>query len=301
MVCRNKMWLSGSSGRQSGSSSASDVVAPDCHQAGFWSIGRMLSAAVACLSLQNCTTAQETPLVETFDDADTAFSAKLVEHPATSVAEGEGVSGSNAIKVLYEGFPKGSRRVIARHRLPFATAEATLTYDVKFCEGFDFVKGGKLHGLGPVKPVAGGGEGHPERWSARVTFKSGGGIATYLYFQDRPRKWGETTIAENFGFERNRFYAISLNVRVNDPPSANNGHARIFVDGEQVVSRENVQFRATGGKGTLINQILFSTFHGGNTEGYAPRNSDGSYRTECAYFDNFAVHPSLKIKEAPGV
>jgi hypothetical protein len=250
--------------------------------------------------LQHCATARENLLIETFDDGRTAFSAKLVKHPAISVAEGEGVSGSNAIKVLYEGFPQGSRRVIARHELPVASVEATLTYDVKFCEGFEFVKGGKLHGFGPAKPATGGRDVGPEQWSARVTFKPQGGIATYLYHQDQPRKYGETTIAESFRFERNKYYAITLNVHINDPPSAKNGHARIYVDGEQIVSRERVQFRAAGGDDTLINQLLFSTFHGGHTKAFAPRNSDGSYRIECAYFDNFAVYPSLMIKKAPG-
>ena len=300
MVCRYKVWSSESSPRQSGPGRASDVRLLNGRHSEIWSTSRILVATVACLGLQHCTIARENLFIETFDDGRTAFSAKLVKHPAISVAEGEGVAGSNAIKVLYKGFSRGSQRVVSRHHLPIASEEASLTYDVRFCEGFKFVKGGKLHGLGPAKPVTGGQAVGPEKWSARVNFQALGGISTYLYHQDQPRQYGEATIAESFRFERNKYYAVTLNVRVNDPPSAKNGHARIYVDGEEVVSGENIRFRATGGDDTLINRVLFSTFHGGHTISFAPRNNDGSYRTECAYFDNFAVYPYLKIKKAPG-
>lgn len=280
--------------------STGDVKPFNDHDSAIRIINRILVTTAVCLVTQHCTIARENLLHESFDDGRTAFSAKLLKHPAISIAEGEGVAGSNGIRVLYKGYSEGSQRVLAKYDLKTALKEASLTYDVRFCEGFKFVKGGKLHGLGPDRPVTGGMEVGPEQWSARVNFRSAGRISTYLYHQDLPGQYGEATIAKGFKFERNKYYAVTLNVRINDPPSAKNGHARIYVDGEEVVNDENIRFRATGGDDTLIKEVLFQTFHGGHTISFAPRNSDGSFRTECAYFDNFAVYPGLKIKKAPG-
>lgn len=62
------------------------------------------------------------------------------------VVENEGVNGSQALKVTYEGGERGSERVTARLKLGERGPEYTLNYDVKFDEDFQFVKGGKLHG-----------------------------------------------------------------------------------------------------------------------------------------------------------
>lgn len=260
-----------------------------------------LIAAAAVLGLPACAASTDNLLIATFDGRGNAFSARIRRHPAISVVTGEGVDGSDAIRVAYEGYPLGSRRVIVTRALPSRWMEATLTYDVKFCDEFRFVKGGKLHGLGPENLAAGGLSVAPDAWSARVVFREDGGIGTYVYHQDLRGQYGEETTSGTFRFSRGRYYSVSLQVRLNDPPEAANGYARVFVDGAEVARHENVRFRATDGTRTLISSALFNTFHGGSTEDYAPRDDDGSFSTECAYFDNLAVYPRLVIKERPGV
>jgi hypothetical protein len=132
-----------------------------------------------------------------------------------------------------------------------------------------------------------------------VVFRRNGGVGTYLYHQELPSQYGETTTAANFAFKPGQYYRIALHVRLNDPPSAKNGRAQIFVNGKEVVRQEDVQFRDAGGESTLINKILFNTFHGGHTADYAPRRSDGSFSSECAYFDNISVYPYVEAKETP--
>ena len=74
---------------------------------------------------------------------------RLLSHELIELSEGEGVNNSNAIKVTYEGYKRGSKRVMRLIKLPIKLKEATLNYSVKFDENFNFVMGGKLHGLVP--------------------------------------------------------------------------------------------------------------------------------------------------------
>ncbi|MDR2732741.1 MAG: hypothetical protein LBB36_05935, partial [Fibromonadaceae bacterium] len=66
------------------------------------------------------------------------------------------------------------------------------SYRVKFEEGFEFVKGGKLPGLcggacytGGNTPLQGDG------WSARIMWRTGGSIVQYMYFTDQAINYGD--------------------------------------------------------------------------------------------------------------
>lgn len=257
-----------------------------------------LLAAIAAVSYSAWNLIAGTaPLVETFDRDTSSFANRLLAHEAISMAEDGGVAASNGIYVVYHGFPRGSRRIVVHQSLPISSLDATLTYDVKFCDDFQFAKGGKLHGLGPAKPIAGGMPVGDAQWSARVLFRRNGGIATYLYHQDLQGRYGDATVAAEFSFEPDQYYSVALYVRLNNPPEARNGRAELYINGRKVVTDEQVRFRATGGEETLIQTLIFSTFHGGHTPDFAPRRKDGSFSQECAYFDNFAVYPGLHIQE----
>lgn len=221
-------------------------------------------------------------------------SSKLME-----VVKGEGVNASKALKVAYEGYDQGSRRLIAKVPLGQALPEATLSYDVKFDSGFLFVKGGKLHGLGPEKPITGGKPMQPGGWSARATFKAQGGFSSYVYCQNKKGKYGQIVKADGFSFQKARYHAVSLHVKVNDPGQAN-GFMHIYVDGHPVVQHDGIEYRAAGGDGTMITQFLFSTFHGGHTPPYSPKDKDGNYITVHAFFDNFAIYSGKRVRAGPG-
>ncbi|MCC5875845.1 MAG: hypothetical protein JJU11_06470, partial [Candidatus Sumerlaeia bacterium] len=207
--------------------------------------------------------------------------------------------GGTALKVRYEGFEQGSRRVVRQIPLGESGDEYTLQFDVRFDDDFQFVRGGKLHGLGPSRPIAGGNDMRPDGWSARANFASGGETRTYLYNQDQPGRFGTGKRNPDFTFTPGQYHAISFHVKVNDPEEAN-GFAHIYVDGELIIPHDEVRFRGEDGDNTLIDRVLFSTFHGGSSPVWAPVDEDGEFTTVFAWYDNFAVYRGKQIRQKPG-
>jgi len=246
-----------------------------------------------CASAQNQT---EPVLFMNFNDlpahyyVDTLLKMRQVE-----ISEDQGIKGSRCIKVNYLGYDRGSERVVKRLPLSYPLEEATLNFAVKFEEDFQFVRGGKLHGLGPEKPVTGGDEMHPEGWSTRVMFKGFGKIISYIYHQNKPGKWGDGSGTVVPVFTPGEYNYVSLYTRVNSPASSSNGIFEIWVDGKLIIKHDSLQLRTIESKASLINNFLFSTFHGGNNPSYAPKDSSGNYTIEIAWFDNFAVYEGKYI------
>jgi hypothetical protein len=239
-------------------------------------------------------------LDESFDGTTmSGFGAAVIKDEDVYLVKGKGVNGSNAIKVNYRGNSQGSDRVIVNYKLPHAL-QYTLSFDVNFCTGFDFRKGGKMHGLGPANPVAGGKEVSSPRWSARSMFRREGGLQSYIYSQNMAGKYGDVVIAKDFSFQAERYYAVTFQVALNQPAAASNGYMRVLVDGTPVIDHRNIKFRATESLESQISTLMFNTFHGGHTSDWAPRNTDGTYAVNCAYFDNFSASPSLEVRSAPG-
>lgn len=122
----------------------------------------------------------------------------------------------------------------------------------------------------------------------------------YTYHQDQKNQYGDHgVIATPMTFALDRWYAVSLQVKVNDP-GATNGAVHLYIDGQPVEAQERLRLRGTGGPGTLISRFLFSTFHGGHDPSWAPRNPDGSYATVHAWFDNFSVQAGEHVRPATG-
>jgi hypothetical protein len=94
------------------------------------------------------------------------FGENLLNNSNNHLSVKEGVSETKAIKTDYVGYERGSKRVVVRHNIARSDFYS-LSFAVRFCEGFDFVSGGKLHGLGSVKPITGGKLVTPNGWSAR--------------------------------------------------------------------------------------------------------------------------------------
>ena len=73
---------------------------------------------------------------------------------------------------------------------------------------------------------------------------------------------------------------IKQHIKLNDTDKFN-GIMEVWVDNEKVLHNNDVRYRlAPLGD---IDSFYFSTFHGGNTEDWAPKND--SY----IYFDNFKI------------
>ena len=264
---------------------------------------RFLCAFVCALVTQGTVGAAENKgvlLEEDFEGPSDIFTKAAGRGGLLKVLHGAGVAGTRGLRALYEGCEIGSRRMVSRHRLPERGGEMTLCYDVNFPRDFQFVRGGKLHGLGPEAPVTGGKPMTPAGWSARVVFTGDGGVATYLYTQDKNSRYGEKVIAKNFRFVPGRFHAVSLHVGLNSAPDLADGFAEIYVDGRLVVNHRGVRFRSTVDGKSLIRKMLFSTFHGGHEPEWAPRDADGRFAKVTATFDNFAVHSGKHVRKYTG-
>ncbi len=223
----------------------------------------------------------------------------LLKHEKLTLAPGSGLGASTGLRAEYEGSEIGSERIVRHVFLPEPGVEFSLNYDVRFDSDFQFVQGGKLLGLGPEKDITGGRPIVPGGWSARVTFKEGGAARLYSYHQDMRGQYGDRGVIEKpFEFERQRYYSVSLHVHVNDPPEAANGFSRLYVDGELIESHEALRLRGTGGRSSLINKFMFSSFHGGHRPEWAPRDKNGNYKTVYATFDNIAVYEGEHVRPA---
>jgi hypothetical protein len=224
----------------------------------------------------------------------------LEDNPHLEVTEGHGVGGSRALKATYEGSERGSERITERFKLGERGLEYTLSYDVKFDEDFQFVKGGKLHGLGPDSPITGGKSMRPDGWSARVTFKEEGSVRSYLYCQNKDGQYGAGLYSPDFHFEKGKYYAVSLHVRLNEKAGEATGYAHIYINGDLVIQHDGVCFRGAVGDETLISTFLFSTFHGGHEPHWAPVTAEGVFTDVIAFFDNIAVYRGRHIRNDLG-
>ena len=226
---------------------------------------------------------------------------QLLQHEKLTLAPGGGIKTSTGLRAEYTGSERGSERIVTHVFLPEPGLEFSLNYDVRFDPDFQFVLGGKLLGLGPEKHIAGGRPIVPNGWSARVTFKEGGAARLYTYHQDMQGQYGDRgVIHKPFNFKRGRYYSVSLHVHVNNPPEAANGFSRLYVDGELIESHDGLRLRGTGGKSTLINKFMFSSFHGGHMPEWAPRDENGNYKTVYATFDNISVYEGKHVRPATG-
>lgn len=221
--------------------------------------------------------------------------AVLNKHAKLTVLDGVGNGQSRGIEATYVGYDRGSERIVREYRLGERGKEYTLCYDIRFDNDFQFVRGGKIMGLGPDTKVTGGNAVTPGGWSARSNFAEEGKVHTYVYSQNKDWKWGESVHSEGPVFRKGEYHRVTLQVALNDPPNLANGVSKIYVDGELHVAHENIQYRKVRGDSTLVSKLLFETFHGGNVPSYAPKDADGNYTTVKAYFDNIEVHRGMQV------
>lgn len=188
-------------------------------------------------------------------------------------------------KVLKVKYPKGAigpeqGGIQFDRRIP-KSKEYYLEYDMKFADGFDFALGGKLPGLTSGGSRFTGGE-HPkngEGWSARYMWREAGALVVYFYHMDNKHEWGDI-IETNTILGTGKWYRITQHLKMNDTDKFN-GILEVWIDDKKVTNKTNIRYRiAPLGE---IDSFYFSTFHGGNTLDWAPKND--SY----IYFDNFKV------------
>lgn len=176
--------------------------------------------------------------------------------------------------------------------------ELYLSYDVKFSENFEFVRGGKLPGLcgynitkGPGQGCNTGG-GYPDGndgWSARGMWRIDGALENYVYHAGQQSYYGDSE-EWNVKAIPGQWHSVQHRVVLNTVGKAD-GIIEAWFDGVKVLSKNNFEFRKTDD--IRINLFYFSNFFGGADPSWAP-SSD-----QHLFFDNIRIsaqsQPGLKL------
>lgn len=213
-------------------------------------------------------------------DWSNAFLGKFHQRTAI-VAESTG----NSLRVNYPQGSIGPNEGGGQFRERLAPRNAyRLTYRVLFEKGFDFRRGGKLPGLGGGKANTGGKKPTGDGWSARYMWGEGGNLSLYLYHLDQKTDYGDRIELKAKAIP-GHWLQLEQKVTVNDP-GKENGSIRIRIDGKLALDQQGLSLRGKVKRDVaLVDQFLFSTFHGGGTRDWSPR------RDSHARFDDFVLSP----------
>ncbi|MCL2282174.1 MAG: hypothetical protein FWC26_02540 [Fibromonadales bacterium] len=157
-------------------------------------------------------------------------------------------------------------------RLPEVAKEMWASYKVKFEDGFEFVKGGKLPGLCGGQCYTGGNTPQQgDGWSARIMWRTGGNIVQYMYFADQAINYGDDMKWDYTGtqkkFQIGEWHSVTTQIVLNDV-GHKNGIVRSWLDGE--LSLEVDTLRLVDFEEQRIDLFYISTFHGGSDQTWAP-------------------------------
>ena len=204
------------------------------------------------------------------------FELGVTPHPIFVCEE----NGNKHLRVLLQ---KGEIRPVTGSQwnthLDSSYSELTLSYRVKFDSAFVF-KPGKFPGISGgyhmygVKP-----NGH-DGFSASLMYWQGGRLSLYVYHPDQKINFGDiifdTPDSSNFCFAVNRWYNVSLHVKVNDVGKSN-GVVFASVDGKVVLRKERIRFRDVAN--IRFDEMYFSVF----ANEIPPQND------EYMYFDDIKL------------
>ncbi|CAE6460903.1 unnamed protein product [Rhizoctonia solani] len=172
------------------------------------------------------------------------------------------------------------------------------SYAIKFEEGFDFVKGGKLPGLyGGATPELAYGcsggrqDGRDQCFSLRLMWRPKGEGEIYAYIPNLPSNhealqnvppkthcnpdFGWSIARGSFAFVPGEWTTIAERVRLNDVGCAN-GIIQLWANGRLVVDIQGLEIRVD--KDVVFRGAHFQTFFGGKAQDWA------STKDQCAYF-----------------
>jgi len=155
-----------------------------------------------------------------------------------------------------------------------------LRYRLRFADGFDFGKGGKLPGLYGGRKIGGGHiPNGSDGFSTRFMWRAGGAGEVYAYLPSSVT-WGTSLGRGSFRFQPGRWHCLEQELSLNTPGRPD-GFVHVWLDGRPVLAQEGLVFRTVA---TLrIEGVFFSTFFGGNDASW------GSTADTHADFADFAV------------
>ncbi|MFN3405021.1 MAG: T9SS type A sorting domain-containing protein [Cytophagaceae bacterium] len=185
-------------------------------------------------------------------------------------------SGNKSLRILFPKDQYGPDNGGAQAPLKVpGELQYYISYWLRFSDNFSWgntSEGGKLPGLAGGNNCSGcntcnGTNG----FSARLMWRTGGAAVLYLYHMDKEQTCGDNfnmqvVPGQNFRFQRGHWYQITERVKINTG-SANNGEVELWINQQQALVVTGLKFVTNGG---LVDNLYFSTFHGGSTAAWAP-------------------------------
>ncbi len=237
-----------------------------------------------------------------------------VREGRVSIVNGDQAFGQSgaSMAVSYPAGQHGTKGTGAQWilRLNAQYEEATLRYRVKFRQGFDFVRGGKLPGLaGGTAPTGSAPSDGVNGWTGRLMWRTefngvSGQPAQLTSNAISYAKYATSGFAGDGRQEDKRYfteaddsrvvwqsgvwYEIVQYVKMNTPGQAD-GIIRVSVDGRQVYNQTDALIRRDAS--LKIDSMYFSTFFGGNEDWKTSKD-------EVVYFDDFEISVP-EISEPP--
>lgn len=185
--------------------------------------------------------------------------------------------------------PEGGAQVLLRVDEP--AEELHLRYFVRFPEGFDFVRGGKLPGLfggtaNDGRKIPDGSDGFSTRFMWRA--QGAGEVYTYLPSSE---EHGTSLGRGDWSFPTGRWVSIEQAVRLNEPDKAD-GSVTVWLNGAEVFHADDMVYRTVDD--LKIDGVFFSTFFGGADPTWA------SPTDQVVDFADFEVSPTYIGSEGAG-
>lgn len=141
--------------------------------------------------------------------------------------------------------------------------EYWLDYTMTFERGFFFTLGGKLPGLAGGKSTTGCSDTDAAGWSARLGWASDGVGNLYIYDQHREGKCGNNNFFPELRFDSGGTHRVTQWLRVNTP-GQRDGAVTVWVDGEEAISLDAVEFRGDVDRSEArIDRLAYAVFSGG--------------------------------------
>jgi hypothetical protein len=190
---------------------------------------------------------------ETVDDPEAPGGTVLrTSYPAGSASRG------------VDDAPEGGMQAYLERPEPVDVLD--LTYQVRFPEGFDFVKGGKLPGLyGGTEHSGGDIPDGTSGLSTRYMWRTGGEGEVYAYLATS--KEDGTSLGRGcWTFTPGEWTTLRQRVQLNSP-DATDGRISVWQNDRLVLDKGGLQFRTTDQ--LQIEGLFFSTFFGGGDESWA--------------------------------
>ncbi|MCU0431341.1 MAG: polysaccharide lyase [Cytophagaceae bacterium] len=201
-------------------------------------------------------------------------------------------NGTGSLRVSYPSGQFGPSNTGAQAPLQLTPAnQYYISYWFRFSDNFSFGttnEGGKLPGL------AGGGNCSgcnnctgSNGFTARLMWRANGRLVLYLYHLDKinPPCGDDYTLKPggiDFYASKGQWVHIIERVKVNTGTN-HDGEVEIWVNQQPALLKTGIQFVSNGDK---VDNFYFSTFHGGNSAGWAPTVNS------FIWFDDVKVSPN---------